>query len=288
MVGLIGGEPLLVPWFDDMAKYARSKFPREQLGLWSVFPEDPPNAPGRFSRHREVICECFGNVFLNDHTRGDIMHAPILVASQDVIKDKRELFMMADRCWVQNSWSPAVTNRGAFFCEVAGELDQLYGGPGGWDITEPGWWKRVPKDYTEQIERSCINCGACLPLERRSSMDVRCDMSAGAAERLKGRSRKVDKGQVVIQKEGEWHFDQKLVEAARLAAEKGEPSSGYPVQTYKDMDYRQRIANRYGIFLTVDNPRHCWEPHLMSSIPPPVPSVFEIYRERFHPETKTT
>lgn len=247
MIGFIGGEPLLVPWFAEEARYARSKFPREQLGLWSVFPEGE-----KFKQHREVICECFGNILLNDHTRGDIMHAPVLMASGEFFADPRDAYAVADQCWVQNSWSPGVTNKGAFFCEVAGELDQLFDGPGGWDITEPGWWKRATKDYTEQIERSCLKCGCAIPFKRRSSQDDKCDISEGNFKILKGKSRKVDNGQVYVHPQ---------VELPTLIDEGLMQSNGYPNQTYKDEQYRKGIAARYNIDLQM-TPRGYWEPTL--------------------------
>ncbi len=273
MIGFIGGEPLLVPWFEEQARYARSKFPREQLGLWSVFP-----AGEKFSRHREVICECFGNILLNDHTRDDIMHAPILMASGELM-DIKDVYLAADQCWVQNSWSPGITPKGAFFCEVAGELDQLFDGPGGWDVSEPEWWKRTPKDYREQIERSCVRCGGCVPFKRRMSQDDNCDISRGNLEALRGRSRKVDNGQVYIHETEELraYIDPELAK-----------TGGYPVQTYKQADYRQAIALRYGIYLTL-NPHGYWSPNLIEDggyrPEPPAeqkpPSLFKIFQERY-------
>lgn len=273
MIGLIGGEVLLVPWFAEQCAYLRANFPREQLGLWSVFPHGE-----KYVRHREVICETFGNILLNDHSVANIMHAPMLVAAGEFYEDKRDLHAAAWKCWVQNAWSPGITPKGAFFCEVAAELDQLFDGPGGWDISEPGWWKRTPADYADQIEFACAKCGGCLPLERRSSQDNRCDISEGNAELLKGRSRKVDQGTVVVHKKGEFKFDRNMID----------PSTGvarYPDQSpYKDMIYRQTIAARYGIRLEI-NKRGYWDPKLIPNwdgstkpqLPPPPPTaLFQI------------
>lgn len=261
MIGLIGGEILLVPWFAEQARYLRSKFPRDQLGLWSVFP-----AGEKYSRHREVICECFGNILLNDHSKSNIMHAPMLVASGEYFDDPRDLELAAWKCWVQNSWSPGITPKGAFFCEVAAELDQLFDGPGGWDVSEPGWWKRTPADYKDQIARSCSKCGGCLPLEMRSSQDNRCDISEGNFKALKGKSRKVDNGTVVVHKKGEFKFDMNRLK-----------TNLYPDQSpYKDAVYRKGIAARYGINLVM-NPRGYWSPELMTSRP--TDQLFQITAE---------
>src|SRR4029077_1216087 len=97
-------------------------------------------------------------------------------------------------------------------------------------------WKRTPKDYTSQIEEYCRKCGCSMPLERRSSQDNRDDISEGNYERLKGKNRKIDKGRVVVHKAGEFKFDPQLV---------ADDTSGkglYPLQSYKDAEYRQRIA----------------------------------------------
>jgi hypothetical protein len=78
MIGFCGGEPLLHPNFGHMTSYARSKIRPERLGLWTCFPKG-------YEHYREDICETFGNLLLNDHTRPDILHAPILVAAEEVI-----------------------------------------------------------------------------------------------------------------------------------------------------------------------------------------------------------
>lgn len=264
MIGIIGGEPLLVPWAEEQFRYLGSKFPREQLGLWTTFP------PGeKYARLRNVICETFGNILLNDHHVPTIMHAPMLVAAGEYYDNDRDLHAAAWNCWVQNSWSPGITPKGAFFCEVASELDQLFDGPGGWDISEPGWWKRTPKDYASQIDQWCRKCGGCLPLERRSSQDNRDDISEGNFKILQGKSRKVDLGKVVVHKQGEFKLDPAVTDPKTGAG-------AYPDQSpYKDMDYRQSIASRYGIFLTI-NSRQYWEPHLMTETLPERKSIFEI------------
>lgn len=269
MVGIIGGEPVLSPFFSEQCKVLRDNFPRDQVGLWSVFP------PGeKYAKYRDDICDTFGNILLNDHSRADIMHAPILVAAGEHFKNKKDLYLAADSCWVQNAWSPGITPKGAFFCEVAAELDQLFDGPGGWDVSEPEWWKRTPKDYTDQIERSCSKCGACLPLARKPSQDEVCEVSEGNAELLRGKSRKVDQGRVNIQKVGEFKFDSGLGEGASL----------YPNQVYKREEYRQGIAARYGITLVM-NKQGYWSPERMigeyKPPPPPPQSLYQIMQSRY-------
>lgn len=258
LVGCMGGEPLLSPHFEFFCEEALKRFDRMRLGLWSVFPKGK-------EKYREVICRTFGNIFLNDHSRSDIMHAPLLVASGDIIKDKADLFMAVDRCWVQNTWSASINPKGAFFCEVAAAMADLFDGPEGWKV-EPGWWKRVPKDFTAQMEEYCVKCGGALPLKRRSSQDTRDDISKSNLERLKGKSRKIERGEYVL---GIPDADPEVAKQP------------YPDQVYKDIVYRKNIANRYGIFLTV-NAKGFLEPGLKAAGPseePPKKNLFQIYQE---------
>jgi len=299
IVGAMGGEPLLHPKFREMCEYMLSRIPRERLGLWSVFPDAP-----KYLAYRDVVSKTFGNILLNDHSREDILHAPILVASEEVIRkqcprcvgegtilnqqtadplpctvcsgkgtvpDEEEIFLRTERCWIQESWSAAVNPKGAWFCEVAAALSDLFDGPMGWDV-KGNWWKKTPKDFKEQREWACRKCGAALPLaRRRNSQNPADDVSPDNLERLKAvGSKKVKRGEFVIMDQPVWDDEWKQ-------------NHGYPVQTYKDFDYRQGIAKRYGIVLTM-NQRGYWEPHLeeeMPTMPPPQPSLFQTLSEQY-------
>ena len=238
MTGIMGGEPLLHPLFEEFCNYALSKIPREQLGLWSSFPRG-------YEKYREVICKTFKHIFLNDHTRNDIYHHPFLVAIEEVIPNRNEMFRWINGCYFQHSWSASINPNGAWFCEIAASMSMLFdegrAGGLGWEV-EPGWWWKQPWDFKEQIERFCPGCGGAIPLKRRLSGEPWDDISPGNLERLKGRSRKVDKGEYVVS-------DLKLVQQPE------------PLAAYKDFHYRNHIAERYGIFITV-NDRWFWEPHL--------------------------
>lgn len=264
IVGFMGGEPLLHPQFAEFCEYASSRIPREKLGLWSTFP-----AGGKYPQYREIICKTFGNILLNDHSRDDIKHAPVLMAAEDYFKNDADLFLATEHCWIQESWSAAINPKGAWFCEVAAALSDLFDGPQGWDV-KPDWWKATPKDFTAQREWACRKCGAALPLTRiRNSQDNRDDVSASNLDRLKAiKSRKVDRGEFEL-REG-FEFDPVLIEKGT-----------YPHQSYKDAEYRQGIASRYGIRLVM-NPHGYWEPRLAESMPPEpkrTESLFRILQE---------
>jgi hypothetical protein len=254
MVGIMGGEPLLHPEFEDMCKYALSKIPRMQLGLWTCLPKG-------YEKYREVIVETFGNIFINDHTRTDVFHHPFLVAAEEVIPNRNTMFMAIDRCFFQENWSPSINPRGAYFCEMAASFAMLFPDMGdGWKV-EPEWWTKTVKDYTSQIEEFCPRCGGALclsrkPSDRQAGID---DISPLNYERLKDISPKIKQGKYKI-------HDLQTVEEME------------PLASYKDMVYRNYIASRYGIFLSINALDFC-EPHLTGA-KVAVP-LLEQYRQRY-------
>lgn len=304
IIGFMGGEPMLHPQFAEFCEYALAKIGRRNLGLWSTFPDSP-----NYRKHADLIVKTFGVILLNDHSRDDIKHAPVLMAAEEyfrkpcpncdggklrdavapeyekclmcdgkgTITDDLTLFQAVNHCWVQESWSASINNKGAWFCEVAAALSDLFGGPEGWPV-EPGWWKRTPKDFQEQMDWACRKCGAALPLTRiRSSQDPKDDVSPGNLERLKAiKSKKVARGEFVVR--DNFEFDPKLIERGT-----------YPDQTYKEELYRQTIAARYGIRLVLDD-RGYWEPTKAEDgwkpkdLPKP---LFEIFQQGAYPEGVT-
>jgi hypothetical protein len=235
MIGFQGGEPLLHPYFEDFCNYASSKIPKERLGLWTTLPKG-------YEYYREIIVNTFGHIFINDHTRDDIYHHPPLVSIEEVVKDKDEMWYYIDHCWAQESWSASINPKGAYFCERAAAFAMLYDGPNGWPIID-GWWKKTRKDYTEQIEYFCPKCGMACPLHRRASTQKIDDISPYHYEKLKNVSRKIENGLYKIN-DCEPVFD-KLEELA----------------AYKDFNYRNNIAKRYGMFLII-NEFGFWTPYL--------------------------
>lgn len=231
MTGVMGGEPLLHPDFEKFCQLLqRSKIPTDQLGLWTCLPEG-------YEYLRDIICETFGHIFVNDHTRDDIYHAPVLVASQEVFPVKREMFYVTEHCWVQEAWSACINTKGAWFCEIAGSLSILFNGNYGWKV-EPGWWWKVTKDFREQIEEFCPKCGCALSLPRRRSIDVVDDISPGNLKRLQGKSRKIDRGEYVV--------------SDMILTNKPEEMAAY-----KDQFWRNQVARRYGIHLHVNEKGFC-------------------------------
>lgn len=238
MVGIMGGEPLLHPDFEELCKIALTKIPRSRMGLWTSFPRGKEHlAP--------VIAETFGNILLNDHTRSDIFHAPILVPIQELFdpQNRWQIWPVIDKCWVQNSWSASVNPKGAYFCEIAAAMAMLFDdGETAWPV-DGDWWKKSPKDFKAQMEKWCPLCGLAAPLARRASVDGRDDISPSMKQRLTGISRKLDKCIVHIP---QWE------------------NNPAPMAAYKDNSYRNRIAARYGMYLTINSGGY-WDPHLGES-----------------------
>ena len=194
MVGFQGGDPLLHPDFERMCEYAASKIPPDRLGLWTTFPKGKEH-------YREVICRTFKHVFLNDHTRADIYHHPVLVGIEEQVKDPNVMWAMIDKCWAQESWSASIYPSGAWFCEIAGSMSMLFAEEckekdwAGWEV-EPGWWWRIPADFAEQMQMFCTRCGFPAKLRRRSSQRgdrryLREEPGAAQGHIAEGRAREV-------------------------------------------------------------------------------------------------
>jgi hypothetical protein len=224
MVGMIGGEPLLHPNFEEMARYLEEKITDpKRRGLWSTVPEG--------TGHGALIKEVFGNLFLNDHTLDQILHQPILVAAKEVVPDEKTMWELIDNCWVQTLWSASITPKGAFFCEVAAAFDMLFNGPGGWPV-EPGWWKREPSQFGSQRTDWCPRCGCAVPLERRPSTQGIDDVSPGNLRELtRLGSPKIAKNRYRIYEGG-------------LAKDWTPGCNWYMSEVEGEREYRERIAAR--------------------------------------------
>lgn len=199
IIGIIGGEPTIHPEFEKFMQYLKEKrvgktflHSREpitdmQRHIDKNFNEYPTKAMLCSSlnlgyyKNFEIINETFERQLLNDHNNTCI-HQALLMSRKELGIPDDEWIQKRDACWIQNTWSATVTPKGAFFCEVAGSLDMLFNGPGGWDITED-WWKREPKDFGDQLQW-CEMCSACLDVPKRLSNDGRDDVTPLILQKL--------------------------------------------------------------------------------------------------------
>ncbi len=220
MVGVMGGEPTLHPDFEKMARYICGKrnspnythslnpihdinehmkehlmpikgefFKKGRAGLWSAMNR-------HYLKHFEIINDSFDCQILNDHDN-TCLHQALLVSRKELGIPDDEWEKKREACWIQNTWSATITPKGAFFCEIAGALDILFDGSGGWKV-ELGWWERDVPDYEDQLHW-CELCGGCLNVPKRLSHDGRDDITPNMLEKLKKvDSPKVKHGKYVL------------------------------------------------------------------------------------------
>ena len=214
MIGMIGGEPLLHPQFPELAELFIKHVPDVHFrGLWTSLPWDKyvhpkygpalPHVVRLIGDHRGLIggtsdpAKKRGWLNWNMHLdQMNVYHQPLLVASKDVVPDEQERWELIENCWLQQKWSSTITPKGFFFCEVAGHMDMVFNGPGGFPL-EPSVWKgdlyferdenNIPRPkgkFAKQVKNACENCGACVPMQGRRDWDETDDVSQSNLDRL--------------------------------------------------------------------------------------------------------
>jgi len=223
IVGVMGGEPLLHPHFEELCHYLHERIPPQRCGLWSTFPRGG-------ERYARLITETFGNVLLNDHSlAGGIPHTPILLTARECLREEESWYFI-HHCLFQNAWSASITPKGAYFCEVAAALDILLDLNCGWPVA-PGWWEKSPHHFRSQIDAFCLNCGGALRCAPRMDIEGLDDVSPWWLAKLQ------QTGSPKI-KAGKYHLRQ------------GAFQSDNSVNTFrKNKMYFHEIAAKYGITL---------------------------------------
>jgi hypothetical protein len=161
-IGIIGGEPLLHPEFPQICELIRCKFPPSKMGLWT-------SGGKNFQKYLPLIQKTFGQIAYNEHNETQLKtckHQPLTIAIKDVVKDDDLRKSLIDDCWVQRTWCATINHFGAYFCEVAAAQDVLLNeGRNAWPV-DAGWWKKVPAQFQDQVNKFCDNCGMAIPMER--------------------------------------------------------------------------------------------------------------------------
>jgi 2-polyprenyl-3-methyl-5-hydroxy-6-metoxy-1,4-benzoquinol methylase len=187
------------------------------------------NMGASYKKHYEIITDILPFQGLNDHLN-PIFHQSALITRKELGIPDAEWTQMRDACWLQNEWSAGITPKGAFFCELAGVLDMLLDGPGGWEI-EPGWWKRTPDEFGDQLHW-CELCGFALNTFTRDSAEEVDDVSPEWYERLKVlQSPKLKSGRVNVVK----------IENGRIADESKKENKFFSAA----MPYIERYEDRF-------------------------------------------
>jgi hypothetical protein len=175
-IGITGGEPTLHPEFRSICKLLQEKVPAYKCVLGTT--------GYKWNEFKGIIKKTFGlGIYYNDHSDPMQKHQPILVGIDEVVEDKQIMWKLVDSCWFQKQWCPSITPKGAFFCEVAGALDEAFEEDGGYPVTK-GWWRKNPEEFQDQVRRYCPKCSAALPLERPSNQEVQDVVSRLNYERL--------------------------------------------------------------------------------------------------------
>lgn len=224
VVGMIGGEPLMHPQFPELVDIMIKYFPDvRHRGLWTSKDWMSESHP-IWGTHKDQV---FKLLYEDNKLRGylnwnmhkehqNVHHQPMLVSVSDVVKDEKHKWELIENCWVQREWSPTITDKGFFFCEVAGAIDQVFGLNVGLPITEESWkeditfvtglnGQRLPVGkYMDQINECCQRCGACVPMKARRDKENVDDVSPSNLVQLESiGSPRIKRGEYVVHTEAD-------------------------------------------------------------------------------------
>ena len=182
VVGIFGGNPAILPNFEEYCTLVRKHVPYSQRGLWCN------NPLGKGSIMRDTFNPLVSNLNVHqDQTAydefkrdwpeslpfgldNDSRHSPCWVAMKDIVPDEEERWGLISDCDINKTWSALIgTFRGelrAWFCEIAGaqsmlHQDNLNYPDTGLDVV-PDWWKRPMIDFSKQVRKHCHECSAPL------------------------------------------------------------------------------------------------------------------------------
>lgn len=199
VVACFGGNPCLHKDFPAICEVMRSKFQKDQCGLWTN------NLNGHGAHARATFSEKHSNFNLHlDHDAAqefhrdwpaavpylkgidkDSVHTSPWVAMKDVIPNEETRWELISKCDINQNWSALIgVFRGklrAWFCEIAAHQSMLHESNPDWDGTgEPiedtgvavvdGWWKSGMEAFAHQVRTHCHSCG--IPMRRPGQMAI--------------------------------------------------------------------------------------------------------------------
>lgn len=205
LIGIMGGEPLVCENFPAYVEIMVELVPRRHRGLLT-------GIPWRSHKYAKHVLKLLGPrpstaitpttdmgwINENFHTKEmAVHHQSVLLAAEEVILDRREMWELIQRCWVNEFWSPCVNASGFWFCEVAGAMATAMGDTDEAIPAEPGCWRGevefrrgvngVPfpvGPFSDQIAKWCPRCGIPLPTKSRLDSEGKDDVTPGNLGRL--------------------------------------------------------------------------------------------------------
>jgi hypothetical protein len=245
VLGIFGGEPLMHPEFPTLVDIMCKYVPQPHRGLWTCY--DWVNGEsklwGAYKPQVErllgknptgsVLDMSTGYLNWNMHEEDQpCSHSPVLVAADDVVKDKKERWDKISKCWIQTEWSAAYAldyNEEVkfYFCEVASAFDRVFNLGTGLPVEDGVWshhlWFAPDKEgilqphgpYAKQILSTCGRCGGSLRLEGRRDRENVDDVSpsnlipltvAGSPMIRKGQYNKVESAKDSKQDSEPWEY----------------------------------------------------------------------------------
>jgi|TARA_R110000824_G_scaffold69726_3_gene179344 hypothetical protein len=245
VLGIFGGEPLMHPEFPTLVDIMCKYVPQPHRGLWTSY--DWVNGEsklwGAYKPQVErllgknptgsVLDMSTGYLNWNMHEEDQpCSHSPVLVAADDVVKDKKERWDKISKCWIQTEWSAAYAldyNEEVkfYFCEVASAFDRVFNLGTGLPVEDGVWshhlWFAPDKEgilqphgpYAKQILSTCGRCGGSLRLEGRRDRENVDDVSpsnlipltvAGSPMIRKGQYNKVESAKDSKQDSEPWEY----------------------------------------------------------------------------------
>jgi hypothetical protein len=174
-LGIIGGEPLIHPEFEEICRLLLKYNNKRKYGLWtSINPEK--------SKYKNTIRKTFALVAFNEHSPYQLemcKHQPLTLSAKDMVPNESLRREFYEQCYFRLKWCGTITPLGAFHCEIAAGIASLIGRKG-WQVKE-GWWLN---DWHEQIDL-CELCGGAVPQERQVLCDKTEKMSPSFLKLLK-------------------------------------------------------------------------------------------------------
>jgi len=183
IIGILGGEPTLHTEFIQICKIIRRHLPKNKVFLCTAKKIDLD------FHYYHTIIHTFGKIFYDDKDNNSFDHQPILISSFE-LDPNIDPENIIRKCWNTETCGACITNRGAWFCEVAGSLSNLLDGPDGLDVI-PGWWKLDYSHFRNNMNWACKNCGLSLDLGYRNPKEEIDDISPGIFEKIKKSSPKI-------------------------------------------------------------------------------------------------